>query len=118
MEQIELALTGFTLRSGSIGVSHVEQALRQGLEPGELVVLRDTGSGRHFTGVVADVDFELEDTVYRVEVGAPISDAEAEQWLRPAAPGGHVTNEEIMALLAELRRGRELVRALVERAAP
>lgn len=118
MEKIELELTEFTLRSGSIAVSHTAQGLSRGLEPGELVVIRDRRTGRHYTAAVADIGFEPEDTVYRVEVGAPVSATEAARWLRPAGDTGHVTNQEIMALLAELRRGRELVRDLVDRAAP
>jgi hypothetical protein len=118
VEKIELELTEFTLRSGSIAVSHVAHGLSRGLEPGELVVIRDRRSGRHYSAAVADIDFEAGDTVYRVEVGAPVSAAEADRWLRPAAATGHVTTQEIMALLAELRRGRELVRGLVDRTAP
>ncbi|UMG92938.1 hypothetical protein [Nocardioides sp. TF02-7] len=114
MEKIELELTAFTLRAGSVAVSHVGQRLTRGLEPGELVLLRDVRTGRHHTAAVADISFEVADTVYRLEVGAPISETEAARWLRPAGDTGHLTNGDIMALLAQLRRGREAVRAIAD----
>lgn len=115
MEQIVVPLSPFTRRSRSLAVSHVEQGLIRGLEPGEHVVVHDPLAEEHFSAVVADIEFELTDTSYRLEIGGRITAAEAEEWLEPAGGEGHLTTGEIVALLAELRRSeRDISTALAE----
>ncbi len=115
MEQIVVALSPFTRRSRSLAVSHIDQGLLRGLEPGEHVVVHDPVADEHFSAVVADVEFEIDDTSYRIEVGGRITAAEADEWLEPAGEGGHLTTGEIVALLAELRRSeRDISTALAE----
>lgn len=115
MEQIVVPLSPFTRRSRSLAVSHVEQGLIRGLEPGEHVVLHDPVADEHFSAVVADVEFDLADTSYRLEVGGRITAAEADEWLEPSGESGHLTTGEIVALLAELRRSeRDISTALAE----
>lgn len=114
MEQIELQLSEFTLRSRSVAVSHVAASLQRGLELGEPLVVRDTSRGRFFAAVVADVDFELSDTVYRIELGSRLAAEEASDWLAPAtAPeSDEFTTRQILELLGELNRSRRMMRAL------
>lgn len=112
MEQLVVALSPFTRRSRSLGVSHVEQGLIQGLEPGEHVLVHDPVADEHFRAVVADVEFELTDTSYRIEIGGRITAAEAAEWLTPTGGAdGHLTTGEIVALLDELRRSERDVTA-------
>jgi len=117
MEQLDARLGQLTLRARSLPVRHSAARLRRGLEPGEQVLVRDVPSGEYYYAAVADVDFEVDDTVYRLELGARITPAEAAEWLAPtrsAAPGGHVTTREIVELLAELRRGRSRLQSFSE----
>ena len=67
METLELRLTEFSRRSGSVLVSHSSLGLCRGLEPGERVLLDDAGTWH--TAVVADIDFDLTDTLYRLAIG-------------------------------------------------
>lgn len=118
MEQVELQLAEFTLRSRSVAVSHVSAGLRRGLERGETVVVRDPAAGRWYTAVVADLDFELRDTVYRLEIGARLAPEEAAEWLAPRPSGaGEVSTSDLLGLLDELRRSKQTLRALVDDAA-
>lgn len=116
MEQIKVSLSPFTRRSRSLAVSHVGQGLTRGLEPGEHLLVHDPVTDEHFTAVVADVHFELADTVYRLQLGTRITAAEAAEWLAPVDAGeDHLTTREMIDLLAELRRNeREVSAALAE----
>lgn len=111
MEQIVVALSPFTRRSRSLGVSHRDHYLSRGLEPGEHVLVHDPLADEHFRAVVADVEFELDDTTYRLEIGGRITADEADEWLSPPAADGHLTTVEIVALLEELRRSERDVHA-------
>jgi len=115
VEQIVVALSPFTRRSRSLAVSHAAAGLHRGLDPGEHLLIHDPDAGEHFTGVVADVAFELADTSYRIEIGTRITSAEAHERLAPAADRGRLGIADAVALLAELRRGeRAVAAALVE----
>lgn len=104
METIDIELGEFTRRSRSVVLRHTATALRRGLEPGEQVLLRDPRLGC-FTASVVDIDFDLDDTVYRVELGVRISDQEAaERARRPVSDGGApVGRQELLGLLGQLR---------------
>ena len=106
MERVVVELSPFTRRSRSIAVSHVAAGLSRGLEPGEFVLVHDPADGADFTAAVADIGFEPEDTVYRLELGTRITAEEAEEWLAPEpAPtaAGQVTTRRLIDLLRELR---------------
>lgn len=62
---------------------------------------------------MADVDFELADTTYRLELGTAITAQEAAEWLLPVEelPADRVTIRDIAVLLSELRRSRRDVAA-------
>lgn len=110
-------LSAFTRRSGSVAVSHVGAGLTRGLEPRELVLVHDPSDGADFTAAVADIDFELDDTVYRIEIGTRITAAEAAEWLAPPpvdAPEGHVSAQRLVALLGELRRREQALEKLLD----
>jgi hypothetical protein len=106
MHQIRATLAPFTLRSRSLRVSHVASGLTRGLEQGQHVLVHDEVSGTHHTATVADIDFELEDTTYRLELGSPITAMEAAEWLQPASarPTDRLTTADIADLLETLRR--------------
>jgi len=114
VEQIELQLSEFTLRSRSVAVSHLAAGLPRGLEPGEPLVLSDPHRGQFFAAVVADVDFELSDTVYRIELGSRLAAEEASDWLAPAPSpdSAEFSTRQILELLGELNRSRRMIRAL------
>lgn len=111
MEQFVVALSPFTRRSRSLGVSHRDHYLTRGLEPGEHVLVHDPLADEHFRAVVADIEFELDDTSYRLEIGGRITAEEADEWLVPPAGDEHLTTGEIVALLEELRRSERDVSA-------
>lgn len=106
MERIDLALSEFSRRSRSLAVSHAASALSRGLDLGEYVVVHDHAAGpagADYTAIVADVHFELEDTVYRLELGTRITPEEAAEWLAPATEDGPITTSRLAGLLGELR---------------
>ena len=70
MELIDIELTEFTRRSRSVVVAHSASGLARGLEYGERVLLHTDGAYR--TGVVVDIDFDLEDTHYRLVLGGVV----------------------------------------------
>lgn len=104
METIEVEINDFTLRSRSLLVGHVASALPRGLEPGEQVLVHDRVRG-YFSAHVADLGFELADTVYRLQLGARLTDEEAHERLRGTiAPApGTLTKQDLVDLLGQLR---------------
>jgi hypothetical protein len=106
MERVAVEMGPFSRRSRSLVVSHVASGLTRGLEPGEYVVVHDPSDGVDFIAVVADIHFELEDTVYRLELGTRITSGEAAEWVAPpvAEDDGRVSTRQLMDLLGELRR--------------
>lgn len=107
--RIDLPLTPFTLRSLSVGVSHNDTPLLRGLDLGEHVLLRDPEARTYFTAVVADVDFTIDDTLYRLQLGTRITSGEAAEWLSPVRerPAGGMTTRDVAQLLTALRRSQQ-----------
>jgi len=70
MELIDIELSEFTRRSRSVVLTHSDADLARGLEYGERVLLRTGGEYR--AAVVADIDFDLEDTHYRLVLGGVV----------------------------------------------
>lgn len=79
MELIEVQLSEFSRRSRSLAVRHAETGLARGLEYGERVLVRSAGEYR--TAVVADVEFTLEETHYRLVLGGVVPTEVAEDRL-------------------------------------
>ncbi|TNM44223.1 hypothetical protein FHP29_05845 [Nocardioides albidus] len=73
--------------------------------------MHDPVAGEHFTAVVADIAFELADTSYRLEIGTRITSEEATECLAPRTQDERLTTQDIVALLAELRRSERDVSA-------
>ena len=71
MELIDIELSEFTRRSRSLVLTHSASGLGRGLEYGERVMLH-TGGDEYRTAVVADIDFSLEDTHYRLILGGRV----------------------------------------------
>lgn len=70
MELIETELTEFTRRSRSLALTHSETGLARGLEYGERVLVRSDGDYR--TAVVADIEFAMDETHYRLILGGRV----------------------------------------------
>jgi len=105
MELIETELSEFTRRSRSLVVMHGETGLDRGLEYGERVLVRTAGEYR--TAVVADIDFEISDTRYRLILGGRVPADMAESRLlgeidaRPrGGAAGPVSVNDIADMLA------------------
>jgi hypothetical protein len=112
MEAIEIELSEFTLRCRSLLLSHRATSSPRGLEPGEQVVLRDPVRG-HYAAHVADLTFEPSDTVYRLALGARLTDEEARERLlgRTAPVAGTLTKQDLLDLLGQLRAAGSTVPA-------
>ena len=105
MELIETELSEFTRRSRSLVVLHGDTELPRGLEYGERVLILSGGEYR--TAVVADIDFEMADTRYRLILGGRVPAEMAEARLlgeidaRPRArAAGPVSVNDIADMLA------------------
>lgn len=108
MELIDIALSDFTRRSRSVVLAHSAAGLARGLEYGERVLLR-TGD-EYRTAVVADIDFSLEDTHYRLVLGGLVP---AELALQRAGGGnprlsGRVSVHDIADMLARSGAGHRI----------
>lgn len=115
MEQVEMQLSEFTLRSRSVAFGHRSTDLARGLEPGETIVVRDPATDHSYAAVVADVDFELADTVYRLEIGSRLAPEEVADWLEPGDDEiDEMSTRHVMRLLGELRLSRQQLRDLVD----
>ena len=105
MERVDLELSDFTRRAGSVLLAHSDTGLGRGLEPEERVLVRD-GVGGHRLATVRDVSFDLTDTHYRLELGAEVSPAEAQLLLseNPRDERAAVALSDVLDLLREARR--------------
>lgn len=100
MELIDVELSEFTRRSRSFVLTHRASGLRRGLEYGERVLLH-TGGDEYRTAVVADVDFDLADTHYRLILGGRVP-AELVQEKVAGTPSvsGRVSVRDVADMLA------------------
>jgi hypothetical protein len=104
MELIVTELSEFTRRSRSLAIAHGETDLTRGLEYGERVLVR-TGE-EYRTAVVVDIDFDLDDTHYRLVLGGKVPAQLAADALvgeiAPSAPATarRVTVNDVADLLA------------------
>jgi hypothetical protein len=107
VELISIELTEFTRRSRSVLVAHRATGVDRGLEYGERVLLH-TGD-EYRTAVVADIDFDLEDTHYRFILGGQVP-AELVQEKVAGAPAvsGRVTVHDIADMLARSGAGHRI----------
>ena len=94
--------------SEELRVSHVRAGIERGLELGEDVVLH-CADGEFLAARVSGLEFELEDTLYRMEPGVrlPLRDAAARLGVPPDAldvDATVLTEQGVLELLGRLRR--------------
>ena len=108
MELIDIELSEFTRRSRSVVLTHRAAGLGRGLEYGERVLLH-TGD-EYRTAVVADIDFALDDTHYRLILGGrvPTELALERAGATPPAESGHVSVHDIADMLARSGAGHRI----------
>lgn len=108
MQRVDLEISAFTRRAGSVLVSHTATGLDRGLEPGERLLVRDR-DGSHLMATVRDISFDLTDTLYRLELGAAVDADETALLLseapltEEAAAAGAVDLTDVLALLQGAR---------------
>ncbi|MDF9717761.1 hypothetical protein INN71_17675 [Nocardioides sp. ChNu-153] len=102
METIDIVLSPFARRARSVVLAHGATRLTRGLEPGETVVLRDEQGELH-TAHVADLDFDLEETYYRLALDGPAT-GPGSPASAPAEPG---SDDDLARVEELLRRARE-----------
>jgi hypothetical protein len=108
VELIDIELSEFTRRSRSVVVAHSGSRLRRGLEYGERVLLH-TGD-EYRTAVVADIDFSLDDTQYRLVLGGQVPAELALERAGVDAPSvsGRVSVHDVADMLARSGAGRRI----------
>lgn len=101
MELIVTEISEFTRRSRSLMVAHGDSGLTRGLEYGERVLVLSDGEYR--TAVVVDIDFDLDDTHYRLVLGGRVpADLAEDTLVGEIAPSvsGRVSVHDVADLLA------------------
>ncbi|MFL6156719.1 MAG: hypothetical protein ACJ72D_11535 [Marmoricola sp.] len=126
MELIEIELSDFTRRSRSLALTHSSTTLTRGLEYGERVLV--LAGSEYRTAVVADVEFALTDTHYRLVLGGRVPTEQAEHALlgeitvtRDDLVAGRVSVTDVADMLARsgaahrIPLQRQVARRLLER---
>jgi hypothetical protein len=109
VELIDIELSEFTRRSRSVVLAHRAAGLDRGLEYGERVLLH-TGD-EYRTAVVADIDFELDDTRYRLILGGRVpAELARERAADGAVPtiSGRVSVHDVADMLARSGAGHRI----------
>lgn len=103
MEIIELDASVDVRGNRVLVVGHSLTHLTRGLEPREQVVLRTAGS-EFYAAQVRAIEFELEDTVYTLDVGPRLPEDLAVERVNGLDPERHdLSLHELVDLLGELR---------------
>ena len=85
-------------------VAHSHTGLNRGLDHGEALILV-AEDGEHHVARVTDIDFELDDTIYTIELGGRIPADLARQRAAGLDPAKHdLPLQDIIDLLHGLRR--------------
>jgi hypothetical protein len=108
VELIDIELSEFTRRSRSVVLGHRGSGLDRGLEYGERALLH-TGD-EYRTAVVADIDFDLEDTHYRLILGGRVPAELAQEKIdgATASVSGRVSVHDIADMLARSGAGHRI----------
>jgi hypothetical protein len=108
VELIDIELSEFTRRSRSVVLAHSASGLGRGLEYGERVLLH-TGS-EYRAAVVADIDFDLEDTHYRLVLGGVVPAELAHERAGASTPtvSGRVSVHDVADMLARSGAGHRI----------
>jgi len=103
MELIEVADLAPGRDDVTVVLAHSATGLTRGLEFGEAVILRSV-EGEHWAAKVRDIGFEVDDTVYTLDLGARLPDDIAADRIRGLDPVRHdLELHEIVDLLGDLR---------------
>ncbi len=109
---MELAVAAFALSDvterGEVRISHVRSGLKHGLDVDEEIVLHCT-DGELVAATVIDLEFDLEDTFYVLELGVRLPPLQAAVRLGAESPDaadleGPVGTQDLLELLGDLRR--------------
>jgi hypothetical protein len=104
MEIIEPREIARTADDRTVVVAHSQTGLSRGLDHGEAVILV-TEDGEHHVARVTGIEFELDDTVYTIELGGRIPAELAQERAAGLDPDKHdLPLQEIIDLLHGLRR--------------
>jgi len=108
VELIDIELSEFTRRSRSVVVGHGAAGIGRGLEYGERVLVHTNGEYR--TAVVADIDFALDDTHYRLVLGGRVPADLAQERIDGTVPtvSGRVSVHDIADMLARSGGGHRI----------
>jgi len=101
VERLDLAVTAFSRRAGSVQLAHSATTLTRGLEPGERVLVRD--GEEHLIATVRDISFDLTDTHYRLELGATVARDDVDLLLAEKTATGPMDLGDVLGLLREAR---------------
>jgi hypothetical protein len=103
MEIIELDASVDVRGNRVLVVAHALTHLTRGLEPREQVVLR-TATADHYAAQVRAIEFEIEDTIYTLDVGPRLPENLALERVNGLDPTVHdLSLHELVDLLGELR---------------
>jgi len=108
VELIDIEFSEFTRRSRSVVVAHRAAGIGRGLEYGERVLVHSDGEYR--TAVVADIDFALDDTHYRLVLGGRVPADLAQERIDGTVPtvSGRVSVHDIADMLARSGAGHRI----------
>jgi hypothetical protein len=108
VELIDIELSDFTRRSRSVMLAHEAAGLSRGLEYGERVLLHSGDEYR--TAVVADIDFDLNDTHYRLILGGrvPAELALERAGTDASSVSGRVSVHDVADMLARSGAGHRI----------
>ncbi len=107
MELVNATVSELTRRSRTLRVTHSSTALTRGLELGESLLVRD--SEGYWSAIVAEIEFEIEDTVYLLALGGRVPEELAQEKLAGLAPAhddGSLSLHDVIDLLGRARAGR------------
>ena len=122
VEIISLRVPSECVRSHELFVAHSDLTLGRGRDRGERLVIRDARAGGSYAATVAEVEFLMDDTVYRLDLRGRLPHGVAAQVPAPRKPQRFEV-VDVLDLLVGLREPQatapsdELVEAAVAPAA-
>ncbi len=99
MFEIVLPIEARSMFGRQVRVAHSATGLSRGLDPDEYVVLRDSLLDRRFLARVVDLEFDLDDTYYSVQVDGMLAATVADHYTHG---DGQLETSDVAALLREL----------------
>lgn len=100
MFEVVLPIGARTMSGRRLRVAHSAAGLSRGLEFDEYVVLRDADEDRRFLARVVEIEFDLEDTYYAVQVDGALAAAVADRYVDDEGVVDTAEVAELLHLLA------------------